>query len=81
MRGSENVARHQFQGLIIFAIGLVLTSGSLAVLHARLPEATRNIELLVLVSRTSLPPSCDSSLLRWVFRATRRTTRGGEIAR
>ena len=64
-----NVARHQFQGLIIFAIGLVLTSGSLAVLHAWLPEATRNIELVVLVLANLVATLVRFVGLRWVFRA------------
>src|SRR5206468_1641984 len=32
VRGSSHVARHQLQGLLIFALGLGLTSGSLAAL-------------------------------------------------
>ena len=69
VRGSANVARHQFQGLIIFGIGLVLTSGSLAVLHAWLPDATRNIELVVLVLANLVATLVRFVGLRWVFRA------------
>ena len=69
VRGSSNIARHQFQGLIIFGIGLVLTSGSLAVLHAWLPDATRNIELAVLVLANLVATLVRFVGLRWVFRA------------
>src|SRR5262249_42313832 len=32
--GRPGAARHQVQGLVVFALGLALTSGSLALLHA-----------------------------------------------
>ncbi len=34
VRGRAKAARHQFEGLIVFGIGLALTSGALAVLHS-----------------------------------------------
>jgi putative flippase GtrA len=47
--GRRHAARHQAQGLLVFGIGLALTSGSLALLHAAAPGASRMIELAVLV--------------------------------
>ncbi|HEY5854763.1 MAG TPA: bifunctional glycosyltransferase family 2/GtrA family protein [Aldersonia sp.] len=69
VRGSANVARHQFQGLIIFGIGLALTSGSLVALHAWVPDASRNIELAVLVLANLVATLVRFVGLRWVFRA------------
>jgi putative flippase GtrA len=50
IRGSATAVRHQAQGLVIFAIGLALTSGSLALLGAVDAAAGRATELAVLVS-------------------------------
>ena len=47
VRGRANAGRHQFEGLIVFVIGLGLTSGALAVLHS-FGRAPRIVELLVL---------------------------------
>ena len=38
--GRANVARHHVEGLIVFAIALAITSGSLAVLHLSSPTRT-----------------------------------------
>ena len=35
MAGTKRVARHHFEGLIVFAIALAITSGSLALLHTQ----------------------------------------------
>ncbi|MFF9866632.1 glycosyltransferase [Streptomyces sp. NPDC013953] len=40
VRGRERAVRHQAQGLVVFAIGLALTSGSLAALAAATGSAT-----------------------------------------
>ena len=47
--GSHRAATHQIQGLVVFAIGLGLTSGSLAALHLLAPAAGQAAELAVLV--------------------------------
>ncbi|HEY2791987.1 MAG TPA: bifunctional glycosyltransferase family 2/GtrA family protein [Micromonosporaceae bacterium] len=49
IRGSEDAIRHQVQGLGIFALGLVLTSGALALLGWADPGASRLAEVAVLV--------------------------------
>ncbi|MEH1167311.1 glycosyltransferase [Micromonospora sp. CPCC 205539] len=48
--GRRHAGRHHAQGLLAFALGLALTSGSLAVLHVVDAEPTRPVELTVLVA-------------------------------
>ncbi|WP_328417144.1 bifunctional glycosyltransferase family 2/GtrA family protein [Micromonospora sp. NBC_00389] len=48
--GRRHAGRHHVQGLLAFALGLALTSGSLAVLHAVDAAPTRLVELAVLVA-------------------------------
>ncbi|MCO1594266.1 bifunctional glycosyltransferase family 2/GtrA family protein [Micromonospora sp. RHAY321] len=47
--GRRHAGRHHVQGLLAFVLGLALTSGSLAVLHAVDAAPTRSVELAVLV--------------------------------
>jgi glycosyltransferase involved in cell wall biosynthesis len=49
IRGKTDAVRHQLQGLGIFAVALVVTSGSIAVLHVVTASPTRSTELVVLV--------------------------------
>ncbi len=73
VRGAAGAARAQFQGLVVFALGLGLTSGSLAVLHAVDPAPARSTEVLLLVAANAAATLLRFLLLRgWVFR-TRRT--------
>ncbi|MEO3770274.1 bifunctional glycosyltransferase family 2/GtrA family protein [Micromonospora sp. B9E7] len=48
--GRRHAGRHHAQGLLAFALGLTLTSGALAVLHAVSAVPTRPVELAVLVA-------------------------------
>ncbi|WP_436971315.1 glycosyltransferase [Micromonospora vinacea] len=48
--GRRHAARHHAQGLLAFALGLTLTSGALAGLHAVSPVPARPVELAVLVA-------------------------------
>jgi putative flippase GtrA len=69
VRGADNAVRHQVQGLVVFAVALALTSGSLFVLHRLEPAAPRREELAVLASSTALAIVLRYLLLRlWVFR-------------
>jgi putative flippase GtrA len=71
VRGRAGVGRHQFEGLVVFAIGLTLTSGSLAALHY-FGEPSRVVELLVLVGANLLATVVRFVLLRgWVFHPRR----------
>jgi putative flippase GtrA len=71
VRGKEGAARHQFEGLIVFGLGLALTSGSLAILHG-LTAPGRGIELAVLVLANLAATVLRFLLLRgWVFHPRR----------
>ena len=49
VRGSDQLIKHHAGGLIAFVVGLLLTSGSLWLLHATLAEPPRGLEIAVLV--------------------------------
>ena len=69
VRGRDGMGRHQFQGLLVFALGWALTSGSLAVLTAVEPTPARWLELGVLVLANLAATVVRFVLLRvWVFR-------------
>lgn len=68
VRGRRDAGRHQLQGLIVFAIGLGLTSGALTLVET----SDRIVELGVLVGANLLATVVRFVLLRaWVFRAQR----------
>ena len=69
--GRRHAARHQVQGLLVFALGLGLTSGALVGLHAVTATPTRPVELAVLVA-ANLTATLSRFLLlrRWVFAPT-----------
>ncbi len=50
IRGGRHVARSQAEGLAVFVLGLLLTSGALAGLHAAVAAPSRATELSVLVT-------------------------------
>jgi len=66
--GAPGRLRHQVQGLVVFGVGLALTSGSLVALGALAPGAARPAEVAVLVAA-----NVGATLLRfllyrsWVF--------------
>ncbi|MGB3370635.1 MAG: GtrA family protein, partial [Rhodococcus sp. (in: high G+C Gram-positive bacteria)] len=68
VRGSQDAGKHQMQGLIVFGFALLITSGSLVVLHTVLPDASHHIELAVLVVANLVATVCRFVALRWVFR-------------
>jgi putative flippase GtrA len=69
--GRVKVATHQLQGLIVFGLGLALTSGSLAVLHAISARPHRATEACVLVAANMAATVLRFVLLRrWVFRGS-----------
>ncbi len=70
VRGRGGVARHQFEGLVVFGIGLGLTSGALALLNtvAGPLGPSQPVELVVLVAANLLATVVRFVLLRgWVF--------------
>ena len=68
IRGRAQAARHQVKGLIAFAIGLGLTSGGLAGLHAMSGAPGRGAEVAVLVVANLIATVLRFALFRnWVF--------------
>ncbi|SED46214.1 GtrA-like protein [Streptomyces sp. 3213] len=69
-RGRGGALRHHGKGLVVFLIGLALTSGSLAVLHHAAPSAGHGTDLAVLLVANLTATVLRFLLLRaWVFRA------------
>ncbi len=72
VRGSVGAARHQVEGLVVFAVGLALTSGSLAALHW-VTDPPRLVELVVLILANLAATVLRFVLLRgWVFHPRRK---------
>ncbi len=66
--GRRHVLRHQAQGLVVFGLGLGLTSGALAALHAAAPAATAGAELAVVVTANLAATGLRFVLLRlWLY--------------
>jgi putative flippase GtrA len=67
--GRAKAATQQAQGLVVFVLGLILTSGSLAVLHATSDHPHPLLELFTLVGANLAATVLRFVLLRrWVFR-------------
>jgi putative flippase GtrA len=68
VRGSAGAARHQVQGLIAFAAGLLITSGALWCLHRLSAAPGRATELAILVVANLVATAVRFLLYRlWVF--------------
>ena len=68
IRGRDGAVAHQARGLIAFATGLLLTSGSLLALHAGDPRAGKAAEVAVLVAANLVATMSRFVLYRgWVF--------------
>lgn len=73
LRGRSGALRHQAQGLLVFTIGLALTSGALALLHRATSTPGRGTEVGVLVAANLAATLVRFLLFRaWVFRTGRR---------
>jgi putative flippase GtrA len=73
VRGRPGACRHQFEGLVVFALGLALTSGSLAVLH-HFTTPGHMSELVAVVTANLIATVLRFLLFRnWLFRAHRVT--------
>ncbi|MGX9889815.1 glycosyltransferase [Streptomyces sp. NPDC002276] len=69
-RGRGGVLCHHGKGLVVFLIGLALTSGSLAALHHAAPSASHATDLAVLLTANLTATVLRFLLLRaWVFSA------------
>jgi putative flippase GtrA len=70
--GRTNATRHHIEGLIVFGIALVITSGALSVLHAVVAAPHHLVELTVLVLANLVATAVRFVLLRgWVFHPRR----------
>ena len=68
VRGREDAIRHQLFGLGVFVFGWLVTAGSLVALHMIAPDATKHLELVVLVIANLVATATRFVGLRWVFR-------------
>lgn len=74
IRGRAGAGRHQFEGLIVFGLGLALTSGSLALLNGSTTPGLV-LEITVLVPANLAATVLRFLLLRgWVFNPRRQAT-------
>jgi putative flippase GtrA len=70
IRGGAGAARAQLQGLVVFGLGLALTSGALWGLHAATATPSRTVEVAALVAANGAATLLRFVLFRgWVFRA------------
>ena len=75
VRGRAGATRQQLQGLVVFLVGLALTSGALAGLHALTDTPARGVELGVLVAANLLATLTKFVAMRaWVFNRSRCAT-------
>ncbi|MGW0750305.1 glycosyltransferase [Streptomyces sp. NPDC002587] len=80
VRGRDRAVRHQAQGLVVFAIGLALTSGSLAALGAAAAAPAHSTELAVLITANLAATVLRFLLFRaWVFPERRDTPAKDDI--
>lgn len=74
LSGRRGAARAQVEGLLVFGTGLAITSGSLLLLAASVPDASPGLEYAVVVVANVVAGLLRFFLLRhWVF-APRRLT-------
>ena len=69
IRGRAGAARHHVHGLLVFAFGLAITSGSLYLLHRFDPTVGKGVELSVLVVANLVATLVRFVALRRVFAA------------
>ncbi|BBZ77875.1 putative glycosyltransferase [Mycolicibacterium anyangense] len=67
IRGRAGVARHHLHGLLVFGFGLMITSGSLYLLHRFDPTVDKVVELSVLVVANLIATVVRFLALRQVF--------------
>jgi putative flippase GtrA len=82
VRGGAAAAAHHFQGLVVFGLGLALTTAALAALKQWAPEAGRVMELIVLVAANGVATILRFIAFRsWIFRPRRTVTATPQEAR
>jgi len=74
-RGRSGAMRHQAEGLVVFALGLAVSSGSLALLHAITARPATLVEVTVLAGANLAATVLRFVMLRsWVFHPGRRSS-------
>jgi putative flippase GtrA len=72
VRGRAGATTHQLQGLLVFGLGLALTSAALAAVGAWAPAASQPVEMLVLMLANALATALRFVAFRsWIFRGHR----------
>jgi putative flippase GtrA len=80
IRGGAGAARAQLQGLVVFGLGLALTSGTLWGLHAATGTPSRTAEVAALVAANAAATLLRFVLFRgWVFRSRSRLATGDGV--
>ncbi|MGI5169638.1 glycosyltransferase [Spirillospora sp. CA-253888] len=70
--GTQGAFRQQLEGGLAFLLGLVLSTGGLALLHAAAPGASRGVELAALICANGLATLVRFLLMRaWIFHPRR----------
>lgn len=81
VRGRRGALAHQFQGLVVFGLGLAFTSAALYGLAAWAPQASQLTEMAVLVAANALATVLRFVAFRsWIFRPSTPTPTRQEIA-
>jgi glycosyltransferase involved in cell wall biosynthesis/putative flippase GtrA len=82
LAGTSGVLRHQLQGLLIFAAGLLITSGSLAGLHQLNDHPSTALEVTVLTSANLVVTIGRFVAMReWIFHRRGRSAAAIELSR
>jgi len=72
VRGRQGMARHHLEGFAVFLLGLGLSSGGLALVHALVPDASRALEAAALIAANSTATVLRFVAMRaWVFHPRR----------
>jgi putative flippase GtrA len=72
VRGNGGALTHQLQGLVVFGLGLAMTTGALAALALLVPDASQAVEMLVLVAANLLATVLRFVAFRtWIFPSRR----------
>ncbi|MFD0690178.1 bifunctional glycosyltransferase family 2/GtrA family protein [Actinomadura fibrosa] len=70
--GPERAFRQQLEGGLTFLLGLALSSGGLALLHAAAPHVSRTVEVIALVAANGVATLVRFLLMRaWIFHPRR----------
>ncbi|MEU5883003.1 bifunctional glycosyltransferase family 2/GtrA family protein [Spirillospora sp. NPDC047279] len=73
--GAQGAFRQQIEGGVAFLLGLTLSTGGLAILHAAAPDASRTVELAALICANGVATLVRFLLMRaWVFHPRRLQT-------